>query len=280
MTATSFGVPPSSGIFTCPVHPNPFHNRTADTRARCASPVPGLFVPDIAPRCSTANRSNDPCSRAAPGYDEPNSASPNDADLNASRVRPRGRKLFGRVPALRRSKRARCGRAANPTRAAKVVCQALRPARVMIRQHAPRKSLARARRKHSQQIARKLVHAFRAVADVIMMLKTRRRNEKTSMPEVGPMRRGMPWIAALLSPCEQLFTLLLAELTPEIAWCGHGMRLIPDRVNAELQTCSKSRLQALCRDATFPSPRKRGTPNFHSRNSFQSQEHWEKLVSL
>jgi len=60
---------------------------------------------------------------------------------------------------------------------------------IMIRQHAPRKSLAGVRREHSQQVARKIIHALRAVANVIAMLKTRRGDEKTQMPEIGPVRR-------------------------------------------------------------------------------------------
>ena len=82
-----------------------------------------------------------------------------------------------------------------------------------------------------------MIHTFQAVADVMMMFKTRCRNEKSQMFEVWPVQRGMPRIAALLSPFEQLFALLLIELTPEIARCGHGMGLPPG-------------------------PRKRGTPNF------------------
>jgi hypothetical protein len=68
-------------------------------------------------------------SHAGPDCDEYTSASPSNAELNASRVRRRGRKLFARVPALRRSSRATCGREANPTRAANVLCLSLRPAR-------------------------------------------------------------------------------------------------------------------------------------------------------
>jgi hypothetical protein len=96
---------------------------------------------------------------------------------------------------------------------------------IMIREHAPRKRFARVRLKHGQQVARKMIHTFRAVADVMIMFKTRRRNEKPQMPEVWPMRRGMPRIAALFSPSEQLFALLLIELTPEVAWASHAMRL-------------------------------------------------------
>jgi len=72
-----------------------------------------------------------------------------------------------------------------------------------------------------------MIHTFRAVADVMMMFKTRRRNEKSQVPEVWPMRRGMPRIAALFSPCKQLFALLFIELTPELARAGHAMRLTP-----------------------------------------------------
>jgi len=106
----------------------------------------------------------------------------------------------------------------------------------MIRQNTPRKRLADVGRKHSQQLARKIIHALWTVADVVMMFETRRRNEKTQTSKVGPMRRGMPRMAAPLAPSEQLFALLLIELTPEIARAGHAMRLTPDRVNAELQT--------------------------------------------
>jgi hypothetical protein len=53
----------------------------------------------------------------------------------------------------------------------------------MIRQHAPRKRLACVRRKYSQQITRKIINALWAVADVMTMLETRRRDEKTQMPE-------------------------------------------------------------------------------------------------
>jgi predicted nucleic acid binding AN1-type Zn finger protein len=73
---------------------------------------------------------------------------------------------------------------------------------IMIRQYAPRKRLARVRRDHSQQIARKIVQALRAVSDVMTMLKTRRRDEKTQMPEVGPMRWRMSRIAASFTPCQ------------------------------------------------------------------------------
>jgi hypothetical protein len=59
----------------------------------------------------------------------------------------------------------------------------------MIRQHAPCKRLACVRREYSQQVARKIIHALAAVADVMTMLKTRRRDEKTQMPEIGPVRR-------------------------------------------------------------------------------------------
>lgn len=143
-TTDRLGVPPSGGLqrsiglaprergtpnFRSPVHPNPCRNRIPGTRARCASPLSDLFVPDIASRYSMANRSNIRCSHAAPDCDEYNSASPSNADLNASRVRPRGKKLSDRVSALSHSKRAKCGHAANPARAANVQSPALRPAR-------------------------------------------------------------------------------------------------------------------------------------------------------
>jgi len=98
---------------------------------------------------------------------------------------------------------------------------------IMIRQHAPRKCVACVRGEYGKQIAREIIHALWAVTDVMAMLETRGRNEKSQMPKVGPVRRRMPWIPSLLAPGEQLRALLLIELTPEIAWGGHGSRLSP-----------------------------------------------------
>src|SRR6266566_8510609 len=91
---------------------------------------------------------------------------------------------------------------------------------IMIRQHAPRKGVARARREHSQQVARKIIHSLRAVPEMRMMLEARCRDEKSQMPKVGPVRRRMPRIPALLAPGEQLRALLLVKFTPKIAWGG------------------------------------------------------------
>jgi len=241
-----FGVPPSGGLQrrrvkggtpTSPVHPNLYRNTTPDTRAKYVSPLRDPRGPDTARRCSMANRSNIRRSRAARDYDGHNSTWPSNGDLNASRARRHGRKLFAAcllfaVPRMRSA----------AVQQTQIVQQEFYVRRfdqrvIMIGQNAPRKRSARVRREHSQQVAREIIHAFHTVADVIMVFKTRRRNEETQMSKVRPMRRRMPWITTLLAPSEQFFALFQIELTPEIARCGHWMK-------------------------SNPRPRKRGTPNF------------------
>jgi hypothetical protein len=95
---------------------------------------------------------------------------------------------------------------------------------IMIRQYAPRERVPGLRAEQREQLAAKIIHPLRRLANVIMMLVTRGRDKKTQMAEVGPVRRRMPWIAASFAPGEQLRTLLLIELTPDIARGRHGVK--------------------------------------------------------
>src|SRR5208337_4568452 len=87
---------------------------------------------------------------------------------------------------------------------------------IMIGQHAPRERLIGVGGEHGQQVAGKSVHALQAVADVMMVLVTHRRDEKAQVAEVWPVRWRMPRLAPILSPREQILALLWIELTPEI----------------------------------------------------------------
>lgn len=95
----------------------------------------------------------------------------------------------------------------------------------MIGQHAPRKRLIGVGGEYSQQVTGKSVHALQAAANVMMVLVTRRRDEKVQVAEVWPVRWGMPRMAAILSPREQFLALLWIELTPEIARFGHWRKI-------------------------------------------------------
>jgi hypothetical protein len=87
---------------------------------------------------------------------------------------------------------------------------------VMIRQDTSREHLAGAKSKLSQQIAAKIIHAFQGSTNHRMMLKTCCGNQEAQVTEIGAMRRRMPWIAALLPPDKQLFSLLGRKLTPKV----------------------------------------------------------------
>src|SRR4029453_278122 len=65
---------------------------------------------------------------------------------------------------------------------------------------------------------------------------TSRRNKKSQMSKIGPVRRGMPRITARLTPFQQFLSLLLIELTPKVARRRHDMRVARRRLKAELQT--------------------------------------------
>lgn len=161
----------------------------------------------------------------------------------------------------------------------------------MIRQHTPRESLTGMGGEHGKQVTGKIVHAPGIVADVMMMFITGRRDEKTLMSEIGPVRRRMPGMGAIFAPGEQLLALLFTELTPEVARCGHEGRLTgphkcgtPNFAALGSLVCPESRVHApqglvlrpaVCgtvRGTEFriyaarpgsrlPGPRKRGTPN-------------------
>jgi hypothetical protein len=81
----------------------------------------------------------------------------------------------------------------------------------------------------------------------MMVFATRRRNEKPQMPEVGTVWRRMLRVATLLAPGEQFRALLVIELPPDVARCGHGMRLTEPRKRgtpnqANLRFCCEFRL--------------------------------------
>ena len=61
-----------------------------------------------------------------------------------------------------------------------------------------------------------------ALAAIMMMFVTSRRNQEMQMAKVGPVRWRMPRLAAIFAPGEQFITLLGRELTPEITQLGHG----------------------------------------------------------
>jgi hypothetical protein len=140
----------------------------------------------------------------------------------------------------------------------------------MIGQHAPRKSVVGMGGEHSQQVAGKSVHALRALADVMMVLVTRRRDEKARVAEVWPVRWRMPRMAVVLSPREQFLALLLIELTPEIARFGHGERLTgPHKCGTPNLPGSEFRLQpgwvwSFPFTRCLPLPPEGGTPSVRS----------------
>jgi hypothetical protein len=73
---------------------------------------------------------------------------------------------------------------------------------VVVRQHTPSIRPVGVRGEYRQQIAGEIVHALQTFADVMMMFVTSRRDQKAQMPEVGPVRRRVSRMLALLAPRE------------------------------------------------------------------------------
>jgi hypothetical protein len=78
---------------------------------------------------------------------------------------------------------------------------------IVIGQDAPSGNACGVKGEKSQQGFREMMHALRIEADMRLVFIAGSTDEKIEMAEIRAMRRSMPRIMVILTPCEQILTL-------------------------------------------------------------------------
>jgi len=111
---------------------------------------------------------------------------------------------------------------------------------IMVGENAPCESLVDKRLTDGEQVVGKCVDAFGGVANKWLMLVAGGGDVESPVAVIGTVGWGMPGPAVLLSLCQQVGALVWGQLTPDIAWFGHGAPMPAVRVVLGMSQCQRT----------------------------------------